>query len=288
MTAGLLTRQEADELHRRLDSLAFNMTVAGQQGMTHKAAAAYWLFHLRTRKLYRLPYASQEEQELASKWCILGERAGLIRQSENTVAFLEVSLQELFCVHFCSSRPLDRLLLRLAARPSFPEVWRLWARQDATVLERLIKLLSAPGHAARVRAARVLGYLADPRATDALIARLNDPTWAVRLIAAEALGRISDPRAIEPIIRLLPGANDTARSALVRSLVRFGQPTVEAMITLLDLPTYEDRTIIRPAISALETLRDPRAREPLLNHLSRWDYLTARMAMHAAGRLPLI
>lgn len=259
-----MTPDEALELPRRLSRLAFNMTVAGQQGRVAKSAAAAWLFHLCTRNLSHLPQARQEEQERAGRWWGLGEAAGFLAQTEDAVAFVERMWQVAFCVAFCRSRPFDALLLRLAARESCREVWQHWAGQDQHLVERLADMLLR-ARPARVRcwAARTLGYVADPRALGPLCAALSDASaGGVRVTAAQALGAIKDPRAIEPLIEMLKRDNASVCSEVADALGRFGEPVVLPLIALLKYPV---QGVAHAAVKALKEAGDKRAIGPLIN-----------------------
>jgi HEAT repeat protein len=270
--AGRLTRQEAELLQHQLSVLAFNMTAAGQPGLVPKTVAAAWLVHLRTRNLSSCSQARSEEQAHAARWWSAGETAGFLRTTESSVAFAEGSLQTYFCAHFCRTRPFDALLLRLAARDSFKEAWHLWAEQDPSMVEQLIAWLKdAPQRHVRFRAAKVLSYLADPRALDPLIAALNDPSGGVRVMAAQALLAIGDPRAIEPINKRLKEEPASLHTPLIEVLGHFGAPALPVLLRLLEV---QEKTIARPTFRALSTLHDPQALRPLFNRLGHQDPLS--------------
>lgn len=284
ITAGRLTRQETDELYRKLDLLAFNMAVAGHTGEAAKTVATSWLFHLRTRKLSTLPQAHKEEQERAARWWLAGEASGLLHEREGSISFADHSLQTYFCAHYCRSRPFDALLLRLAARDSLREVWQFWAGQDEHLVERLTALLMhAPQIRVRYRAVKVLSYLADPRTLDPLIAALNDASaGGVRVKAAQTLAAIGDPRAIEPLLALLQRDNDSVRSEISEALGSFGAPIVLPLLKLLNAP---EKGVVRAAVSALGRTGDERAVAPLIKLLSHRDHVLVGIAAEALGQM---
>jgi HEAT repeat protein len=279
IAAGRMSRSDAEELHQRLDLLAFNMIVAGQMGEVAQEAAAAWLFHLRTRKLFVFPHASAEEQEQANRWWALAETAGFLERTAKGMRFADASLQRSCCVHFCRSRPLDALLLRLTVRPSFREVWRRWARQDQHLLEQVLTLLShSPQRQARYRAATVLGYLGDSHAMEALFAALHDASGGVRVKAAEALGAIGEAQAIGPLIACMQRDNPTVGSTIADILIQFGEPVVPPVLRLLEQP---QNNIQRLAVYILGQLKDQRAIPPLLKLLSHPDPVLAYRAARA-------
>ncbi len=285
IAAGRMMRNDAEELHQRLDLLAFNMTLAGQMGEVTKEAAAAWLFHLRTRKLATRPHAPLEERARAGRWWAFGEATGFLRVAENALRFTDMSLQVYFCTHFCRSRPIDALLLRLAARPAFREVWRLWAKQDEHLIEQLTTLLGATQRQRRARVAMILGYIGGPRATDALLAALQDQSGGVRLMAAKALGAIGDERAIEPLITLLLRDYFFIGSAIADTLAQFGEPAVLPLLNLLPrlglLERQRGVVVQRWIFEVLGKLKDQRAIPPLLKLLNHQDPVLAYRAAKA-------
>jgi HEAT repeat protein len=82
--------------------------------------------------------------------------------------------------------------------------------------------LSDPVEAARHAAARKLGRVADPSATDALCQALQDKSWHVRRAAAVALGRIGDARAVPALAEALTDRTRGVRRRSVAALAHIG------------------------------------------------------------------
>lgn len=119
----------------------------------------------------------------------------------------------------------------------------------------LLKELDGPSdRAGRVWTARVLGRIADSRATDDLIARLHDRDDLMRIAAAEALGIIADARSIQPLIRATlrdPAPQVRAHAAAAVASVE-GARAVDVLVSALADPDYGTRL---RALEALEAIR---------------------------------
>jgi HEAT repeat protein len=291
VSSGRMTRLEADELHRRLDSLAFNMTVAGQSGEPSKAVAAFWLLHVQTKRLGTRPAAPAADQARAARWWRLGTALGLLRESEEYIAFVDRPTQDYFCLHFCRNHRLDARLLRLIARESLKEIARQWATEDADLVERLTTLLlAAPEAKVRQRAALLLGYVGSSRAVDPLIMTLSDASGGTRVRAAQALAEVGNPRAVEPLISQLMVEHDALRPAIAEAVGQFGAPAVPPLIKLLN---SQDRLVVEAAARGLSKTGDPRAVQALIARLQTGKYTTYQIgvslgAMGAIAVPPLI
>lgn len=252
--AGRMTRQETETLHRQLDRLAFNMTLAAQTGEIPRAMAATWLLHTSRRRLRKYPEASPGEQAEAARWWVLGAAAGLLRESEQSIAFAEPALQEYFCLHYCQTHPLDEMLQR-AARESFSAIWRRWAEQESDLIDRPLDVLRGTARAqVRAGAALVLGYIGNLSVVEALIGALGDTSDAVSLRAAQALLMLGDLRAVEPLTALLRHEAYSVRIQMVHLLEAFGDPrAVEPLMGLFNDPVLEVRF---RAAQAIEKLTD--------------------------------
>jgi HEAT repeat protein len=134
---------------------------------------------------------------------------------------------------------------------------------DTRAIESLISALEDPEKYVRAFATKALGELGDPRAVDPLIDMLEDPyaaDWA-----AESLGKLGDVRAIEPLIAALSYPDSEVSLKAVTALAHLGcQSAVTPLIKMLRLRRgYQDR-VFQATASALGTLGDARAVEPLL------------------------
>lgn len=250
IAAWRLTRLEANELHRRLDLLAFNMTAAGHEGELAKEVAASWLRYLRHRGLEKRPAVPLTKQARAARWWVQGAAAGLLYEHEDSIAFVDRGLQDYFCLHFCQTHPLNTHLLRRAARESFRDIWRRWAEHDPTLADQLNALLLGKRQTkGGLRAVLPLRYLSDTRAIDPLIVALNDPNDSVCIRAALALGTLGDPRALEPLTtRQAREERLSVRVPLIEALGSFGAPAIPILSALLEHP---HQNVVRAGIRSL-------------------------------------
>ena len=85
----------------------------------------------------------------------------------------------------------------------------------------------------RARAAPVIAFLGDPRATPALFTLLEDPQWFVRLHAARALARRKDVTRAKHIARRLTDAHWMVREAAARTLLAYGPAGLEQLLDQL-------------------------------------------------------
>ncbi|HYR69087.1 MAG TPA: HEAT repeat domain-containing protein [Candidatus Dormibacteraeota bacterium] len=146
----------------------------------------------------------------------------------------------------------------------------------------LIKTLRDGIPKARFWAARILGEIADPRATRSISEALqdadpdvrsaavwaigsiadrpsapivapllNDPVWYVRAHAAEALGKIGDPSLTGALADALRDQSWWVRRNALEALVRVGEAAKPALMTALE---SEDRFARDSAVEALTSL----------------------------------
>lgn len=231
---GHMTRQETDELQRRLERLAFTMTGAGCTDAAPKASIAFWLLHPGHHRRRSSSQASINEQAIAVTWWAPGIALEWLREQEDQIAFADPALQRFFCLRFCSTHPLDAKLLRLMQGDLFRDVWRLWAEQDPTLVERLLLLLlgseQTKGHA---RAATVLRALDQPQVVERLVAALDDAHRAVSIRAAQALRLLDDPRAITLLATQLKQMSPPAQRPIIEALEAYGLPILPLFLVLL-------------------------------------------------------
>jgi HEAT repeat protein len=113
----------------------------------------------------------------------------------------------------------------------------------------------------RVRVARRLSELHDPRAVEPLIAALGDDAQGVRQSAAEALGTLGAQGAVEPLIAALKDKDWKFRAGAAQGLGELRDPrAVESLIDALKDSTSE---VAEDAATALGKIKDPRAIQPL-------------------------
>lgn len=144
-------------------------------------------------------------------------------------------------------------------------------------IEELAKALHHENPEIRVRVAKALQELEDPRATMPLIDALNDECVEVRRAVAWALQSCADERALPTFIGMLRDDNDSVRLWAVFGLVRIGDETaVEALIESLKDP-YD--SVRMQAIVALSRIGDRRAIDPLIEALKDDDRGVKRTAI---------
>ena len=123
----------------------------------------------------------------------------------------------------------------------------------------------------RQTAARKLGELDDPSATDALIQALNDPDEDVRYLAAEALGIKQAETAVQPLLRVLEDDQEDpdvgAAAAIALGQIGHHGGVVEILVRRL---THPDRFVREAAAQALGDLAPLDAVQPLV-HMMRND-----------------
>lgn len=108
----------------------------------------------------------------------------------------------------------------------------------------VIEALKSGNSNSRIWAAKALGRIKDPRATEALIGALEDQERYVRWHAVEGLGEIGDPNAVEPLLNLLKDPTWNFGWVLPKALGQIGD--TRAIVPLLeaqDLDHYEARKI---------------------------------------------
>lgn len=101
-------------------------------------------------------------------------------------------------------------------------------------VDGLIAALQDENPDVRRMAAKALGNSLSPRALDPLLAMLKDGDANDRLSAVRALGYTRDERAVEPLIAALKDADLVFRGEAALSLIRLGNPGVEALLATFD------------------------------------------------------
>ena len=143
-------------------------------------------------------------------------------------------------------------------------------------IEELANALHHEDLEIRVRVAKALKELEDPRATMPLIEALDDECEEVRRTVAWALQSCADERAIPTFIRMLRDDNDSVRLWAVFGLYRIGNETVvEALMESLEDP-YDSVRV--QAIVALARIGNRRAVKPLIRALDDSDVHVRKIA----------
>jgi len=120
----------------------------------------------------------------------------------------------------------------------------------------------------RAQAASALGKIGGGRSTYALMRALDDDAWEVRAQAAKALGRIGDRRAVPALESAMPDASWWVRVDCGEALAALGEAGLEA---LQRLTRSSDRYAAEQAESALAAAmrRRPRPVQPVAPAPSR-------------------
>ena len=115
----------------------------------------------------------------------------------------------------------------------------------------LLPLLDGTDATLRARAARALGYIADPSTADRLAELLDDGDPFIRSHAAWGLGQMKDPRALEALIKTiddLPSETMMNASQSTAALAAMGEPALSRVADLLSAPSPETRARARLVI----------------------------------------
>ncbi|MBN2463041.1 MAG: HEAT repeat domain-containing protein [Dehalococcoidia bacterium] len=129
-------------------------------------------------------------------------------------------------------------------------------------VEPLIEALAAPNQWVRWEAAKALGQIGNPAATNALVKALEDKMFDVRWLAAQALINIGT-EAIMPVLKALIERADS-------TWMREGAHHV-----LHDLAQGELKEVLRPVLAALEDV-DSSVEVPLVAKTALRSYTESR------------
>lgn len=121
-----------------------------------------------------------------------------------------------------------------------------------------------------------------------LVQKLRESSFKVRIKAAVMLGRIADQRSVDPLINALSDENYVVRGAAARALGNLGYPlAVGAMDRLLKLADDEEPFVRREAVRTLEKLAGPQSLDALLAALSDSHPRVRLAAVHVLALLKL-
>lgn len=175
------------------------------------------------------------------------------------------------------NRLLRQRQLQAAPPPSVAPAAARPAPDDGAI-SRSIERLADEDPAAR-RAAQNELKAAGAAAVPALIDALEDPEQPIRIGAVTVLGQIRDPRAAEPLAELLDTSAKPLWEALWQALNALKGEAAPALIAALE---SNDQTTRRRAASLMESIRDPRFTEPLIDTLNKDRSTGVRVQIAAA------
>ena len=114
------------------------------------------------------------------------------------------------------------------------------------------------------------------------IKQLDSPDFRQRAVAADSLGYTGSKRAVMPLVDAIQDRFWEVQEKASESLIKFGAPSVEPLIPVLQHRKKEVRTIV--AIT-LGRIGDSRAVEPLIPLLTDFEIDVKIAAVEALGRI---
>lgn len=136
-----------------------------------------------------------------------------------------------------------------------PNINKLKSRGD---IRGLIDALSDWDPFIRGTAAKALGEIGDPVATEPLINLLGDKESGVRSSASKALAKIGTP-AINSLVKLLGNNNEEIRENAEETLIKIGKPAIKPLIVAMRNPNNSIQqeaaiTLVGVGLRALENI----------------------------------
>ena len=217
---------------------------------------------------------------------------------------LSVQQSTVIALGQCQDKRATDALLELAKKHNLPVALRvniLWALgeiKDKKAIRLIINILDDMNPGIPEAAATALGTIGDDDAIDPLVTALKrtgkmlpfgalgspypvDTLSEVRKAAAIALGKQKVIRALPDLIEL--AATDSYLAPdILQSLVQFGEPAVEALLTAKDTAEHGKQII---ALRGLGLMKNQKAIAPLLAKLDDHDSELRATAVYALGQL---
>ncbi len=156
-------------------------------------------------------------------------------------------------------------------------------------LETLLLDLEDDNVAMRADAAYELGFVGDPRATNALLVVLDDKEEKVRRLAVAALGRLGAEDTLPRLIERLGDPSSSVREAAASSVRSFGPRAIPALLLEIERGSGKRKAAPRVlgAADLLGKVGDDRALDPLGSLLRDGPPAARLAAARALGDLGL-
>lgn len=154
---------------------------------------------------------------------------------------------------------------------------------DVRASETLMELIPTQNTATHRQVVLALGKIGDRRATQLLINTLEYPDASMRLNTIQALTWLRDPESIEALARMLHDSHSSVRQGAVRALNVFGEQATEHLIPILANGPSDTMRVM--TASALGSIGDPKAIEPLIAILKDEALIVRRDAVRALGNI---
>lgn len=167
------------------------------------------------------------------------------------------------------NRPWDKLIRRIQTIRQEQEAAQIELREETSYLDDAVKALRSWKPADRAEAARVLGQLGNPIATDGLLRALSDNEAEVRQSAARALGQLGNVAATVDLIKALHDADVNVAKAATEALIKLND--LASIPYLLDELNESNPQRKVNAITILEKLGDKSVITSLIPMLSELD-----------------
>lgn len=156
--------------------------------------------------------------------------------------------------------------------------------EEAGLVNRYHRMLTARNRWRRARAAENLGYFGGPEAVTPLSGLLSHPDETLRAVAARALARVGTPEAAEKLAETLNDPSELTRLRMAENLERIGPLAVGPLVEALESGAPEARVL---AARVLGNLRAAGARPALSRVARRGDSIDLRaqatLALGKAG-----
>jgi len=154
--------------------------------------------------------------------------------------------------------------------------------KDNRAVKPLTGLINREDYNIRSHVCESLGKIGDTTAFNDVRLRMDDSVEVVRKSAAVALGKMKDKRAIAYLVRGLSDPHFSVRMSSANSLVEIGEPTIKALLFLLD---HSSQSTLHLAIELLGKLKSKKALLSILEKSKEEDWATRAFAVEALAEI---